>query len=707
MMNQGIYLFPTESILKSEGTKTFTCTCSLKEKCTSPGKHPLKGLLWVKSATTEPKIFSSLTRNKQVNYAVATGRLSPITKKYLVVVDIDQKDHELLKTLPSTFKYTTGSGGFHYWFWSKIPVSNSQGILPKVDIRGTNGYVLVPPSKHISGKEYTLDSFSNPILDLPKEIEDLLGSKPITGRIKSSLKTCKKSLRANKSSWWSTATIAEINKSIFVDGKQVPVGVRNSTLHRLLASERGKGVCNYLDIVAKSNMYVSKFEDRASFSSAEELRICSSVMKYPAYLQDPNLVNESYCKWMEKTHDVKFDLTELEQMDNVFFSKLSRQEKGKNVRTVSLKELTKLREEWIKAQDFSNHATYKSQLLAKKLISLGFEKQRTAKSNSWLIDVSKIENDIFDESALLQERLKNQAIRQSEKKRLNILFQPLLELSLARAKGIDDLKYAAILGDVQDVTREVMPSVFRFEDCFTINLSKKENMTTESIENAEETVEASQASGPIGPDGLPLTLVEEREDIINATRKYNPNDGRYAGHGGTQDAHKALFMLMAKLTPDQLKNFSKPNFLVDKERTLDFISTLKAGDVLGMNTDMYKLTSIKNKKLTAIKRTIIGNKFAFPEGNEEIITPKQIDMAFNTASCEILYRDDAPYGMEPELSYKVNVKVYADSKGRTYIFRTGKDLGKTSPGALPGASETVAENAPPALNEEEESTEKE
>lgn len=58
--------------------------------------------------------------------------------------------------LPETVCSETGGGGRHYYF--KMPkglkIACSTGIMPKVDIRGEGGYVVVPPSTHSSGNTY-------------------------------------------------------------------------------------------------------------------------------------------------------------------------------------------------------------------------------------------------------------------------------------------------------------------------------------------------------------------------------------------------------------------------------------------------------------------------------------------------------------------------------------------------------------------------
>ncbi|MBZ0265259.1 DUF3987 domain-containing protein [bacterium] len=99
---------------------------------------------------------------------VATGKESGI-----FVVDVDGKQgKESLKNLlkengelPHTVMQYTGSGWYHLFF--KYPVdtrikNSASQIATGIDIRGEGGYVVVPPSKHPSGKTYGWREFYSP-----------------------------------------------------------------------------------------------------------------------------------------------------------------------------------------------------------------------------------------------------------------------------------------------------------------------------------------------------------------------------------------------------------------------------------------------------------------------------------------------------------------------------------------------------------------
>jgi hypothetical protein len=66
--------------------------------------------------------------------------------------------------LPKTWKSLTGGGGEHYCFQPVSGLGNSTGDLgPGLDIRGSDGYIVVPPSRHVSGRPYAWDVDSHPL----------------------------------------------------------------------------------------------------------------------------------------------------------------------------------------------------------------------------------------------------------------------------------------------------------------------------------------------------------------------------------------------------------------------------------------------------------------------------------------------------------------------------------------------------------------
>ena len=139
-------------------TASLPCSCGLAD-CSSPGKHPCTDH-GVKDATTDENTIRSWWKeHPTANVGIATGSVSGIA-----VLDIDPR-HDgddslaLLERehgrLPDTVVVSTGGGGKHLYF--KRPggrAPNRTNLLPGIDVRGDGGFVVAPPSRHVSGGSY-------------------------------------------------------------------------------------------------------------------------------------------------------------------------------------------------------------------------------------------------------------------------------------------------------------------------------------------------------------------------------------------------------------------------------------------------------------------------------------------------------------------------------------------------------------------------
>lgn len=363
------------------------CSCQ-NPKCSSQGKHPFFKYNWKIVATNDPQRISTwlTTYKDKINFAVATGRKSRVSGKYLVVVDVDKFDHPIIDKLDKTFYYKTGSGGFHFWYWSDFPVKNSvSGLAPKVDIRGKDGYVVVPPSKHKSGESYSLcdDSSDTPIAPLPQFIVEHIKSskhKEVTKSKKSELKPYK----ADDS--WSKMSITEIRNLLTDDLVRIPCGTRNSVIHRLLSSDRTKGL-EEDQLMTLARFYKSKCEKPMEVSQTELTNLISSVMHYAPYNTSYENVNNNFFEWKIKKNQ---GLSSIEKQnildtDAWFFSSIH---KSNSTTRVPLSTISNARNNVFSQRGIKSHSKYRPQLLAKKLESLGFTRTRTNKGNLWNIDLS-------------------------------------------------------------------------------------------------------------------------------------------------------------------------------------------------------------------------------------------------------------------------------------------------------------------------------
>lgn len=205
---RGWPVFPLHGIVNG------SCTCG--RKCSSPGKHPLvrRGL---HQATTEiAQIEIWWQQWPHANIAVTTGSISGI-----VVVDIDiprafASLDRVIHKLPRTLTGLTGGGGLHLLYRragdnqlrnhtsSLIQPENGpaaaspgcegsgprdanlarlrnhtgslpgiSGELPGIDLRADGGYIVAPPSRHISGSSYSWLDSEIPIAQAPDWLREV------------------------------------------------------------------------------------------------------------------------------------------------------------------------------------------------------------------------------------------------------------------------------------------------------------------------------------------------------------------------------------------------------------------------------------------------------------------------------------------------------------------------------------------------------
>ena len=147
-----------------------SCSCG-SNSCKSPGKHPRlpHGL---KEASRDPAdIRIWWNRWPDANIGICTGSTSGFW-----VLDIDPRNggddslEDLIlenDQLPDTLIAHTGGGGRHFFF--KIPENGIKcGKLAEgIDIKGEGGYVVAPPSNHVSGGVYSWHFKDAEILDAP------------------------------------------------------------------------------------------------------------------------------------------------------------------------------------------------------------------------------------------------------------------------------------------------------------------------------------------------------------------------------------------------------------------------------------------------------------------------------------------------------------------------------------------------------------
>ncbi len=179
---RGWPVFPVHTI------KNGHCTCG-KPECkdkNNEGKHPIGNLApdGVKNATTDERQIKKWWKAiPDANIGMATGKPSGVD-----VLDVDPKHggDESLKqleveygSLPDTVESITGSGGRHILFQHTPGLKNSKiKDYPGLDVKTTNGYVVAPRSRHISGNTYEWEASSHPddvlLAPMPQWLIDIL-----------------------------------------------------------------------------------------------------------------------------------------------------------------------------------------------------------------------------------------------------------------------------------------------------------------------------------------------------------------------------------------------------------------------------------------------------------------------------------------------------------------------------------------------------
>ena len=136
-------------------------------------KIPLPGSKGFHDATTDEGTLRDWFTGTQFNIGLATGGDS-----HLLVLDIDEdKDgydsinalQEKHGALPETMTVYTGKGRHHYFKMpAHVDIHPSAGKVGiGIDIRGTGGYVVYPPSLHPNGNYYKWNECIETIADTP------------------------------------------------------------------------------------------------------------------------------------------------------------------------------------------------------------------------------------------------------------------------------------------------------------------------------------------------------------------------------------------------------------------------------------------------------------------------------------------------------------------------------------------------------------
>lgn len=202
----GWAVFPVHSV------KQGRCSCG-KPRCSDAGKHPRTKHGVLEASTNPEQLTEWWGRWPNANVGIATGTVSG-----LVIVDVDPRnggDQTIASLhLPPTRTVLTGGGGKHFYF--ELGAALPGGKLGTgVDLKADGGYVVAPPSSHVSGGTYEWAEWGVPLTRWAGSPTGTNGhSTPATGH--------GPTIEPDQKSW-----VTELL------GTRCPEGQRNQTLTRL------------------------------------------------------------------------------------------------------------------------------------------------------------------------------------------------------------------------------------------------------------------------------------------------------------------------------------------------------------------------------------------------------------------------------------------------------------------------------------------
>ena len=138
------------------------CACSAGANCESPAKHPIAKLVpnGLTNATTNAVTIEQWwSKYPKANIGLCTGG-------EVDVIDVDgaiPAYQELIADIGSPQFVAMvltgrGDGGLHIYCTpggNKTITSGKHGLPNKIEVKGVGGYVVAPPSKHVTGGTYT------------------------------------------------------------------------------------------------------------------------------------------------------------------------------------------------------------------------------------------------------------------------------------------------------------------------------------------------------------------------------------------------------------------------------------------------------------------------------------------------------------------------------------------------------------------------
>ena len=179
---RGLRVFPVHGIVDG------ACTCGDPE-CASPGKHPVVHRGFLVASSDERQVREWWTKHPNANIGARTGRDGGF-----FVIDEDAPGAcgglfpDGAESVCEAITRTGRDGGGHHYGFRVNGEAIKSGPLagfPGVDVKGDGGFVILPPSRHASGRCYVWhvepegDSILDALTDAPESVRGaILGKWP-------------------------------------------------------------------------------------------------------------------------------------------------------------------------------------------------------------------------------------------------------------------------------------------------------------------------------------------------------------------------------------------------------------------------------------------------------------------------------------------------------------------------------------------------
>lgn len=711
------------------GTEAGNCNCG-KQGCTSQGKHPRIAKNWQLLGSSDVKKVASWQKKyKGCNFGVMTGTSKypygseeSLTDKqrWLVVVDVDDLAALSLfdEPLLPTFSCETGRGR-HYWYWSKKLFPASKNVLAeKVDIKAKGGYVVAPPSVHYTGRHYTVTPGmeQHPIVDLPEWIEQRLETAMKQASTGSQRKTRKGSTvtirRESIEDAVETASKAAlqhadplVQKVSFMNvhvlrewldtGGLIPLGARNTCIHKLLSSDRARGA-DQATLEKNASVYADFCVFPETITDLELKNIVTSVLKYDASVTTHKKYNEVYVKWLTKTKAVNVSGAEtthrtLETIDQLLFYAMRINQDSKYVATADTIHNTLTLANWrlmrdaayaslgltmqSRIKDLDEHNLFKDHGLNVHWFGGGYvNRKRVGKKEKYV--KASLFSVLADVKNLLDAWLVNGLLPEEVKSLVD-------EKSLAFLQDTRYWKkYAPPAGEVTVKAGKAPKTFHATADRVELGLSPVSSVVKvrKAAGVTPITTTASRNYVSMSTKGKPPNLLDTMHlSMVGFVQHHLTVEEVHMEHQPTLKPEKVKTTIKRNVNPNMWKyasddsmeemssNIAYYNKLIEKYGALpdvasdeqllnaalaeDWVCDVRVGDVVGVGNKVYKVTNIPDSgpfQATLYPRKENKHRVnAPPAGAPSVdITLRSVDSGLAQGRCEILYRDGRPYGFE-------------------------------------------------------------